>query len=979
MGHGSIRELKAALLAATCIGLPMQAHAETAGAAGNVQSTQSAGSTAEQPVFDDLNGRAASRGNSGTQVEEIVVTGSRVITNGNNSPTPLTTISTKTLEATTPSNIPDGLNKLPVFVGSRSQRTTGGATINWPGNYLNLRSLGTNRTLILSDGMRVPWTDSSGNVDVNIFPDGLIERVDIVTGGASAVYGSDAITGVVNFVINNRFNGLTAKVQAGASSRGDNKNWRASIAGGMDLSERAHVVASYEHYESDGINSLMARPYGAGVYQQSGSGTAASPYIIVGDNRNPAMSPGGYIASGALANMQFSANGVLSPFTHGAAVPSNYERGGDGGYMGYGHVLFPGVNNNPWLLASLKSDRAFGRFDYDLGGIKWFAQLSVGHNENFNASNEKGLTSQPFSVDNPFLPASARTLLANAGQGTFNLSKTFYDRTGNISHGVTTNLIFNTGFKGTFADRYNWQVSYTNGQATLHEKIPNKFDGQKLQAALDVISSPATGLPVCRASLGARAAQYADCVPFNAFGPSAESDAAWNYVTKDLDYRTTNRMQDVAGSISGPVIEGWAGPIVVALSGEYRDMSLETKSRYQPTEMIDCTGIAVCKAGTRWVDVLASLPKVSERVAEAAIEANVPLLKDLPLVKSLSVNGAARYTDYSVSGIARPWKLGAIWEVDDNLKFRATRSVDIRAPNLSDLFASVNSNPFAGYDPLTNKAGVFTIIFGGNPNLKPEKGHTYTLGAVYTPPFVPGLSLSFDWYDIKIDNAIQSIYGLDPTVVQLCVQSGGTSSYCLADRPNPITDTSAANFPTGLHYVPLNVGEVNTHGFDAELNYRLDVDRLSTNLGGQLDFRVFWSYQPKITRTTGIPGGVIVNTAGTAGFASQRVYVTASYTKGPLTINVADRWHNAEKQNGNPTLVYGYPKIPSYNVTDLSLSYRFKAAGHRFESFVSIENLFDKKPDLFTTTSGSPGYAYPAPADQDVVGRFFTTGLRARF
>ena len=181
--------------------------------------------------------------------ESVTITGSRVIASNDESPTPVISIPTAEMNAITPSDLPDGLNKLPVFAGSRNQRTVGGSTINWPGNFLDLRDFGFNRTLILLDGRRVPYTDSNGDVDANTLPQALVSRVDIVTGGASAVYGSDAITGVVNFVIDKHFEGLKLTAQAGISGYGDDASWKAGIVAGTDFDgTRGHVEASYEHY-----------------------------------------------------------------------------------------------------------------------------------------------------------------------------------------------------------------------------------------------------------------------------------------------------------------------------------------------------------------------------------------------------------------------------------------------------------------------------------------------------------------------------------------------------------------------------------------------------------------------------------------------------------------------------------------------------------------------------------------------------------
>ena len=300
--------------------------------------------------------------------EEIVVTGSRVITNGNNSPTPVTVVATETIQQVTPSNIPDGLNRLPVFSGSSNQSSLGAAERNFSGNYLNLRNVGAGRSLILFDGHRFPPTTTDNLVDTNTIPQMLIQRVDVVTGGASAVYGSDAITGVVNFITDRKFNGLKVNIQGGQSSRNDNTSMRAGAAIGFPVGDRGHFEASLEHYDSEGIDSKLSRAYGRAVYSTQGTvpatpgnplrqaGTAANPYGLIRDTRLTNFSRFGIIKNGIFADQVFGGpNNTLRPFAHGAPTGTNgVESGGDGTFY------------DSTLQASLRSTQAFARFDYEL-------------------------------------------------------------------------------------------------------------------------------------------------------------------------------------------------------------------------------------------------------------------------------------------------------------------------------------------------------------------------------------------------------------------------------------------------------------------------------------------------------------------------------------------------------------------------------------------------------------------------------------
>jgi outer membrane receptor protein involved in Fe transport len=922
-------------------------------------------------------------------LEAVIVTGSRVIRTGDVSPTPLTIVDATELAATTPSNVPDALNKLPMFQGSRNQRTTGGATINWPGNFLNLRDFGINRTLILLDGRRVPYTDMSGDVDVNTLPLALMERVDVVTGGASAVYGSDAITGVVNFVLNHRFDGLKASLQAGLSNLGDAGSWKAGLVGGTDFQGgRGHAEFSYEHYRSNGIDGTPNRPFSKLIPSELGAGTAASPYRLALNTRNTSLTPGGYIGAGALANMFFASNGVLTPFTHGLQGNGVNEVGGDGGYAGQ---AFPGVNANPWLVASLTSDQLFGRLDYQLTpGVEIYLQANVSQSSNYGVSFVQQ-KSGVFAIDNAFLPASAAATLAAAGQSSFSLSRSFQNESGTISASYTAGNNVSAGAGGTVFGHYDWEAHYTYGKSVLHEKSPGVINQQRMTAALDAVQGP-SGAPVCRVSLTAAGA-YPGCVPFDAFGPTSESAAAWAYIHDDIAYKATNAMHDLGGNIHGAVFENWAGPVMLSLDIEHREVFLSNASRFSPTALVNCANLnpVTCNPALAvWNGATANFPTASEAVSEGAVEVNVPLLHGLPWAQAIDFNGAARYTEYSISGAAMTWKGGLVWDVGGGLFLRGTASRDIRAPTLSNLFAPVSANYTAFTDYLTGISDQTTTSTQGNSNLKPEVARTNTFGFVYKPDWLSGFGLTADYYQISINNVITSIKGGDISSEQVCIASGGVSPYCaLVIRPFPITNTTPANFPTRVLSESLNAGKLNTHGIDAEAEYSFDLARMDDSLQGMMGLRMLVAYQPSLQSVSPVPNAPVINQAGAEGgsgisVASGRVTLNMSYASGPLTVSAQERWHSSERQDPNPTVIYADRAVPQIFYTDLTVSYDFGLDRQNSDpdvvGFLTIENFFDRQPDIYIaqTRTGAQGYTYPAPFDEDVVGRFFTAGIRLR-
>jgi iron complex outermembrane receptor protein len=956
--------------------------------------------------------------------EEVVVTGSRV-SSGTTAPTPLTVVSVQDLQATTPSNIPDALNKLPVFDGSRNQRSTGGSTINWPGNFLNLRNFGANRTLILLDGMRVPATDASNQVDTNTLPQALMQRVDVVTGGASAVYGSDAITGVVNFVLDHKFDGLKFSGQGGISSRGDDMSYKFGAVAGTDLfGGRGHIEASFEHYKSDGISTDFTRPLGHLVPVEAGSGAATNPFHIVFNGRNVQTTPGGYIAAGPLANTFFPSNGVIAPFTHGSVISGTIESGGDGGYSGEGYTLFPNAHNQPSLVASLRSSQAFARFDYDVtDDIHAFVMVNGSQSDNTSVSGEQGFKAYNMSAQNAYLPAAAKTALGCTGVNdanqacatqTFQLSKTFFNQIGAISHGYTQNANVFAGLNGhlgVLGRSLEWDAHYTHGQSSQHESSPYTLNTQKLQAALDAVVAPAgnpagvaAGRVVCRVQLTvAGAAAYPNCEPINPFGPSANTTSSFDAATDNIGYKNINILDDMGGSIHGDLFEGWgAGPIKGSVDIEYRNFSLETVSAYSPTAKVDCTyqNPLTCSTGPAlWNGTVGAMPQTSENVKEAAGELDVPVIADVPLIKLFDINMAGRYTEYSTSGAATTWKLGAVWDVTDEIKFRGTISRDIRAPTLANLFAPLGANfsAFSDYisglssTPPVLVTGNTTVGTQGNAALKPEVARTNTWGLVYQPGWFSGFTINADYYQISINNVISSISGGNQVIEQICVASGGTSPYCnLVTRPFAFGSPqyfTPANYPSRVLSQSLNAGKTNTHGVDFEVNYTTDLDALWAGAPGTVNARLLGSYQPTLLAISAVPGSPITNSAGAEGGggfgqAVTTMNVSLGYQSGPYSITFVERYHSGERPSSNPTLFYSDPNVPAVFVTDLSASYEFKidkGDQETFQAFVSVENLFDRQPSLFIATgrTGAPGYAYPASFDEDVVGRYVTLGLRA--
>jgi iron complex outermembrane receptor protein len=924
-----------------------------------------------------------------TPVEQVTVTGSRVVTDALQAPTPLTIITTEQLEATTPTDIPDGLNKLPIFQGSQTIGQPGGGGTNAASNVLNLRNFGGNRTLVMLDGHRVTPANADGTVDADTLPQLLISRVDVVTGGASAVYGSDAVTGVVNFILNKKFDGFKFNTNAGISSRADAATYKVEAAAGTDLfGGRGHIEGSVEYRHADALN-VFDRPYGPLTTLQSGNGTSANPFTTILNGRRPNSTAGGLIQSCVpacpLANMmQFVSTGVLGPFNPGQTTgTANQNSGGDGAFTPYATAL-----------SAYRQATAFGRFSYDINdSTTFYVQANAAESYDSGAHFPQKLTpgagqADQFYKNNPFLPAAVQTALANNGtnvpgnpastaapNNTFQLGEFLQDQgqsSLNGAVGVNRNLSVQAGVDGTVMNgRFSWDVFYTHGENRLDEKLTNNQNYQNLFAASDAVLTPAGTIACYAATQPATAAQYANCVPLNPFGPTAVTQSAYQYFNQTSVFHQTNILDDFGASISGKVLDDWAGPITAALSaeGRFNDYAVTTNV---PIANVNCTGLRICNSALPLFAQNVLAPVVaSNNVWEVAGEAEIPLLKDIPLVRSLDANIAGRYTNYSTSGAVQTWKLGLVYNVNDELRFRGTTSIDIRAPTLSDLNQPPTVSVGGFTDLLTSfNSTVFTST-QGNQNLVPEVARTYTVGAVWTPEFISNLSLSIDYFRIKMKNSIGAITASNNVIQQLCVGSGGTSPYCaLYVRPFPYTNTTPANFPTKVFNQSLNTALNQTEGFDFEANYNFEMSDLVAEWAGSWSARLLTTYQPVLEQIT-FPGSAETRTTA----PKTRVTVFLNYTLEDWTVGLEDRWLGGYSQVSTAGQVYTTPYVHSFNTLDANLQRKFEVDGSAVTAYLTVQNLLDSQPALLGTST--IGEFYPTPAGQDIRGRYFTIGIKA--
>ena len=941
---------------------------------------------------------------SALSLHEITITGSRVITNGSESPTPVTVVPIEQMTAINPSGtVADQLNSLPQFAGSRGPFTnpgggsqgTSSAASDPAANVLNLRNMGYTRTLILFDGHRVAPTGTDGTVDIDVIPQMLLKRVDIVTGGASAVYGSDAVTGVVNFVPDTAFDGLKVNASSGISHYGDDQTNNVGVAFGSRLfGSNGHFEGSFQFRKSNGVLFRSDRSFGVNRWtMENPSNGKYGPYILSQFVNSTRSSFGGVILGGPLDHANFTQNGVLSPFLFGTPLGKEpYQSGGGGAY------------NNSTLAAPEEMGQVYLRFDDDLSSaFHLYAYVTGNYNHSWQQAAANIMTTPngtsngavALSSTDPFLPASAQQVLSAAGP-TFEFGKTFSDIPATNVDTWERQWQAATGFNADLGHGYQWDAYYSHAQNDINERQNDNINTLHLAAALDAVINPANGETVCAVSLTQYASLYPGCTPFNPFGPTAASQEAINYVVGATQYWAHTAMDDVETSLRGAPFKIWAGPVNMAVSAEWRRLSydlIQSGLPNDPGNPLSCAGLPsyACKqtasAQTWAIQVSAPRSVVTQSVKEAAFEFNAPLVKNAFLMQALSFNGAVRWMDYSTSGSAVAWKGGVVWKVNDQLMFRGTRSRDVRAPTLNDLFVPPSYSVYGGEDYLTGVKAFspeIPFIAQGNPTLTPEVGNTETVGLVYTPDWLHGFSLTLDAFKIDISHAIQQFRGASNFVMTGCAASGGTSAFCqLIIRPIDCCSSSVANTATELFTESLNLADQWTDGGDLEADY------LTHLAGHPLDLRLLGTFQPNLVYAA--PGSAQFNMAGVA-FANGALQATPVWRASLLaryspvhnfTINARERWRS--DLNWGPlfappqTYLFPMGKIPPVWYTDISMSYLFQQQDSTLEVYVSADNVFNRQPPPAAFYGNNvPGTFGGFAFGDDPIGAYYTVGVRYR-
>jgi len=935
---------------------------------------------AEAPAEDAASAEAPTQDGDQT----IVVTGSRIARSGFNTPTPVTVMGAERLQQLGVTNVAEGLNQLPSFRASSSPANVQSFGGNVGARVLDLRALGAPRTLVLVDGRRFVPSTGEGTVDINLIPSGLIQRTEVVTGGASAVYGSDAVAGVVNFILDRKFTGLKAELQSGFSQRGDDVNWYGSVTGGFDVGDRGHFVISGEYESSGGLGDCyQARDWCAqevSIVGNTPAGTRGMPSSIITNQVHVStMSPTGLInrsldaagrpvfanvAQDPLRGITFTQDGQPRPFDYGDFAGVLFMIGGEG----YGR--------NPFLSSLLlkvpvERQTLYAGFTYELSdSTNFYLDASYGHVWGKTLSSTyrdfNGSLIGNIKVDNPFIPEAVHDVMVENGIAQLQVGRSSFDLGSPVAISTTDTVRVVAGLDGQFGAGWKWDVYYQYGRTVFHQDMYNNPINARMRNAVDAVRD-GSGNIVCRINADADPTNDDPaCAPFNIFGEYQYSQAARNYVTGSGFQRTVNTQHVVAANISGDLFSITSRPVAVSIGGEWRR-----------NEIAGQTDPISADLGF-WV-LNGQAVSGKQSVKEGYGELVVPLLADMPLVSNLELNGAFRYTDYSDSGSVETWKVGAIYEPVPGLRLRVTQSRDIRAPNLTELHGPQQKSTIGLTDPQTGLQANPVVIRSANPDLKPEKADSFTAGVIITPrgdSFLSRTRLSVDYYDIRVKEAISQLGA--QTIVQRCFN--GATELC------PLITRDANDNVVQVIDILLNAAQVKTRGIDVEFDYRQPLGNL-----GDLDFRLLSTiYLDLITvdsagaqeraGQTGSRAGALL------GVPDYVIDGTMAYTKGPATVT----FHGRYIPSGLFNVAFIGPDDPNYSITlptsvnnnrvpgrfylDLAASYRITLrSGQELELFGAINNLFDRDPPAIP--SGNLG------TNQvlfDPVGRAFKLGARIK-
>jgi len=953
--------------------------------------------------------------------DEIIVTGSRLNVNPNlTSANPVLRVDDAEIAARGTVNIEDLTNNLPqVFAGQAGEVSNGASGTA----TLNLRGLGATRTLTLIDGRRLPYGSSTFSpANLDLVPTALIDRVEILTGGASAVYGSDAIGGVANFILKDDFEGAELDVQYGFAQNGngidryddvlrsanqpvpdgsvDGEEFNASIALGANTADgkgNATIFASYQNREeiTQDNRSFSGCALGAGDTNGFGCVGSGNFRFFGGDEGSFFQEEDGTLvpyAGGPAQTFNFG------PFNYFQRPAERFQMYGKGHYeIAEGHEVFASASfTNNFSDAQIAPSASFGSYDINCD----------------NPLIQDDVVAGGGSIASAVYGCSAAEIASGAIKENVSMSHR------NVEGGARNSRLENSayrmvgGLRGTVADVWDYELFGQYSRTTDQSISTNDFVIANLQDALFAVDD-GTGNAVC-------ASGNSGCVPYNIFqrGPNGESMVTTdqtdyiqgvgivNGETEQLVYGANAQANLGEYGIKSP----WSDSGVGFLGGiEYREDKLESV----PDEISQVPGGGFTGVGG------ATLPVAGEvEVFELYTEVQVPLVTDMPFAKELVFNGQYRYSDYDTSGnglqnsfSTDAYGLQLSWAPVEDVKFRGQYQRSVRAPNVIELYTGQDTNlpnlnqlSNGAYDPCAtanptasaaacantgvtaaqygNIVDVFSgqtqSITGGNPNLNPESSDTYTIGAVITPSAIPGLTASVDYFDITVDDFISAGIGAQTTLDQ-CLATGD-AAFCDLITRDSRGSLNSGQAGVGFLATNINIASLETSGLDFQAGYNLDLADFGMNNSGDLRIQYAATYLDKFDFTP-FPGGDAIECAGMYGNdCVQPVNPTYRHRllttwAAPFGLEATVTWRHlsgVDNIAANPAPID--QRLGTQDYFDLSGNYEV-VEGVTFRA--GVNNIFEQQPPV-SVSSGPPlgnGNTYPVTYD---TGRFVFFGLNVK-
>jgi outer membrane receptor protein involved in Fe transport len=989
--------------------------------------------------------------------EAIVVTGSRIQAPNQTSAVPITSVTGQEFFQTGRTSVGDVLNDLPslqsTFSQSNSTRFLGTAGLS----LLDLRGLGTERTLVLVNGRRHVAGDilnTATSVDINTIPTDLIESVDVVTGGNSAVYGSDAIAGVVNFVLKDHYEGLSLRGQGGISGQGDAGSYYLSGLAGTNFADgRGNVAVNVEYahqapfYASD--RSYLRRQDGFVTVDTDGafcladgsnaatcdptvnaSGSDGIPdAVFTRDIRSGVYSNAGtflsYFGGDSYTPLIFQKDGTLAPQTGTpvglAPTPSYVGGNGDNFRDGTQLGILPKLDRY--------SANLVGHFEISPAFVP-FVEATYTRTDSLGSASGPfftGALGEQFYTDNPYLSNQAKGIIRDYyGIGpTEDTGFTFYknavDLTNREEAARRETYRIVGGVKGTFNDDWNYEVSANYGEFREKTTILGNINLQRYFLGIDAVdqglatTGVANGNVVCRSQVDPAAAvpynntayaaaqlagDVSSCVPVNLFGSGNVTDAARNYLLQNSYANGKLTQFDASAFINGDTSQFFnlpGGPVRFAIGGEYRR---ETLAYNQD---------ATTAAGLTFYNALPDFHPTAFEVKELYGELQLPIAKDTPFLQELTASVAGRVSDYKGSaGTVYAYNAGLQWAPIRSLRLRGNYARSVRAPNLVNLYTPLGQNYSliddpcsarnvnqgsstraanctadgvpAGYDFVYRASLPF--LSGGNPDLKVEKSDSYTIGGVFTPAFLPGFSVSADYYDITVNDVITSPSAQQ--IIDTCYDSTDLSNqFCQLFSRNTAAVGPNGEIPgqiveNSLQVLPLNYAKLKVRGIDFDATYRHQIGNLGL-------FALHGVYTLALQNSSYLDPtnpDLEEHDLQTLGLPKHAFNIDASFRSGPITFGYKVRFldkmltssyadyysvNGRDPENADAVEYKWYPTT-WYHDFRLGID-----ANDKFNFYAGIDNAFDTHPPFGLTGVGFGSGIY------QVQGRFFYAGAVAKF